>query len=53
VNRTRYLTRDEAKQDVFEYIECFYNRKRRHGRLGNISPDAFEKMGVGQSQPVH
>jgi putative transposase len=53
VNQTRYLTRDEAKRDVFEYIECFYNRKRRHGYLGNISPDAFERLGVGQSQPVH
>ena len=53
VNRTRYLTRDEAKQDVFDYIECFYNRKRRHGYLGNISPVAFERLGDGQSQPVH
>ena len=33
VNRAHYLTRDEAKADVFDYIERFYNRKRRHGRL--------------------
>jgi putative transposase len=44
---------DEAKRDVFDYIECFYNRKRRHGYLGNISPVAFEKLGGEQSQPVH
>lgn len=53
VNRTRYLTRDEATADIFDYIECFYNRKRRHGRLGNISPAAFEKRTRGQFQTVH
>jgi putative transposase len=42
VNRVRYRTRDEARADLFEYIECFYNRKRPHGYLGNISPEAFE-----------
>jgi len=53
VNRTRYLTRDEAQADVFDYIERFYNRKRRHGRLGNISPVAFEERAKGQYEPVH
>ena len=53
INRTRYLTRDEARADVFDYIECFYNRKRRHGRLGNISPVAFEQRAKGQYEPVH
>ncbi len=31
VNRVRYRTRDEARADLFDYIEVFYNRKRRHG----------------------
>ena len=53
VNRTRYLTRDEAKADVFDYIERFYNRKRRHGYLGNISPAAFEERNQNQLQTVH
>ena len=53
VNRVRYRTRDEARADVFEYIECFYNRKRRHGYLGNISPAAFEKRTTGQYETVH
>jgi putative transposase len=53
VNRTHYLTRDEARADVFDYIERFYNRKRRHGRLGNISPAAFEERAGGQFQTVH
>jgi len=34
----RYATRDEARQDTFEYIEAFYNRSRRHSALGYISP---------------
>ncbi len=53
VNRTRYLTRDEASADIFDYIERFYNRKRRHGYLGNISPAAFEERTIGQFQTVH
>ena len=47
VNRVRYRTRDEARADLFDYIEVFYNRKRRHGYLGNISPDDFEKRSTG------
>jgi len=47
VNRMRYRTREEARADLFEYIEVFYNRKRRHGYLGNISPDDFEKQSTG------
>ena len=40
--RRNYRTRDEARADVFDYIERFYNRKRRHGYVGNISPVQFE-----------
>jgi putative transposase len=53
VNRVRYQTRDEARADVFDYIECFYNRKRRHGYLGNIRPVAFEKKTCGLYETVH
>lgn len=42
IRKYRYLTRKEARLDIFDYIECFYNRKRRHGYLGNISPEEFE-----------
>jgi transposase InsO family protein len=35
-------TRDEATQDIFEYIEVFYNRRRRHSTLGYYSPAEFE-----------
>lgn len=39
-----YLTREQAKQSIFEYTEVFYNRKRRHSTLEYLSPVAFEKQ---------
>jgi putative transposase len=47
INRVRYRTRDQARADIFDYIEVFYNRKRRHGYLGNISPDDYEAQSIG------
>jgi len=44
VHHRRYLTRDEARQDIFEWIEVFYNRQRRHSTLGYRSPAEFEAM---------
>jgi putative transposase len=38
-----YETREEAKQDVFEYIEVFYNRKCIHSSNNYLPPDEFEK----------
>ena len=52
-NRVRYRTRDEARADLFEYIEVFYNRKRRHGSLGNVSPVDFEGRSAGSFGTVH
>lgn len=37
-----YRTRAEARASIFEYIEVFYNRQRRHSHIGNIAPLAFE-----------
>lgn len=42
VHGQNYETRDQAKRDIFEYIELFYNPNRRHSRLGQISPAEFE-----------
>lgn len=39
----RYTTRAEARQSIFEYIEMFYNRVRRHSTLGYRSPVSFEQ----------
>ena len=46
VNWEDYKTRDQAKKSIFNYIEVFYNRKRRHSYLGYKSPDEFELMNV-------
>ena len=38
-----YATRDEATASIFEYIEVFYNRVRRHSSLGYVAPDEYER----------
>jgi len=40
--RKVYCTRDAVRADVFDYIERFYNPRRRHSKLGYLSPMAFE-----------
>ena len=42
IGRTVYRTRDDARADVFDYIERFYNPRRRHSTIGYESPMAFE-----------
>jgi putative transposase len=42
--RTLYHTRNQAKADVFDYIERFYNPRRRHSTLGYLSPMEFERQ---------
>jgi transposase InsO family protein len=44
IHQRHYLTRLEAKTDIFEYIEVFYNRYRRHSALGYLAPVAFENL---------
>lgn len=43
VGKKIYPTRTQAKADVFDYIECFYNPTRRHSTLGYLSPIDFER----------
>ena len=40
----KYRTIKEARRDIFEYIEVFYNRLRLHSSLGYMSPEEFEKQ---------
>ena len=42
VYREHYATREQARRSIFEYIEVFYHRQRRHSALGYLSPEAFE-----------
>lgn len=44
IRRRTYRSRAEARQDVFDYIEMFYNPKRKHVRNGMLSPVEFERQ---------
>jgi putative transposase len=44
VYRESFKTKEEARRKIFEYIEIFYNRQRRHSTLGYVSPLNFEKL---------
>ena len=50
VHHERYTTREEAKVSIFEYVEAFYNRTRRHSSLGYLSPAEFERS-YNRNQP--
>ena len=45
-----YHTREQARAHIFEYIEAFYNRRRRHSALHYLSPEAYERL--GDQEPV-
>jgi transposase InsO family protein len=44
VYQTYFYTKKQAKAEIFEYIEVYYNRTRSHSYLGNLSPVRFEEM---------
>ena len=44
IRRKTYATRDDARRDVFEYIEMFYNPQRKHTNNGLLSPVEFERQ---------
>jgi transposase InsO family protein len=44
IHERRYQTRNEARRDIFKYIEIIYNRNRIHSALGDFSPNQFEQM---------
>jgi putative transposase len=52
IDRTRWATRDEARSAVFEWIEVFYNRTRRHSGLEYLSPAEFERRYRLHSRPA-
>jgi len=53
INRCRFKTREEARREIFEYIEAYYNRKRMHSSLGYMSPFEFETRSFKTLQTVH
>jgi putative transposase len=52
IKRKIYKTRDDARQDVFDYIEMFYNPVRRHGYADDLSPVEFERRHFMQAKSV-
>jgi putative transposase len=52
IRRKTYKTRRQARQDVFDYIELFYNPKRKHGYNGMLSPVDFERQQKTKLQGV-
>ncbi len=44
IRRRTYKTREDARRDIFDYIEMFYNPKRKHARNGMLSPVEFERQ---------
>jgi len=46
IHRMKFMTREEAKRKVFEYVEMYYNRKRAHSTLGYLSPFEYEKQKI-------
>jgi putative transposase len=46
IKRRIYKARALARADVFDYIEVFYNRTRRHTHIGGVSPEAFERASL-------
>lgn len=49
-HHARYATRNEARRDTFEYIEMFYNRRRRHSALNYLSPAAYHRLCLNQQK---
>ena len=48
VHRRGYRTHEEARSDIFNYIECFYNPHRRHSTLDYVSPATYERLQAAQ-----
>ena len=53
IDRRAFHTQAEARMAIFEFIEAWYNRKRRHSALGYLSPEEFERAAAkGASGPA-
>jgi putative transposase len=50
--RRSWKTRDQARRAVFDYIETFYNPRRRHSALGYLPPDEYEQAKIKHPQPA-
>ena len=44
IHRQSWISKKQATDAISEWIECFYNRERRHSSIGNLSPIDFEVL---------
>jgi len=52
IHGRRFQTREQARSEIFEFIEAWYNRKRRHSALGYMSPAEYEMKMTKESQAI-
>ncbi len=52
IDRRTFKRRDQARLEVFEFIEGFYNPRRRHSALGYVSPERFEEHSVKMGEDL-
>jgi transposase InsO family protein len=52
VYQTYSYTKVQARREIFEYIELYYNRERSHSYLGNLSPSRFEEINLMLQQEI-
>lgn len=53
IRRKINVDREEARRDIFDYIELFHNQKRRHGYAGGLAPVEFEKQYFNRLDSVY
>jgi len=53
INRRSWPSKAELRTEVFDYIEVFYNRERRHSTLGQRSPADYEKIHLAVTETAH
>ncbi len=52
IKKKIYTTRNDAKAEIFNFIEMFYNPKKRHSHTGGVSPAKFEEAYFSELQTV-
>lgn len=52
LDRRRWETKQALRSAIFEYVEAFYNRRRRHSALGYLSPEEFERRRAAQKESI-
>jgi len=52
IHKKVYSTRNDAKVDIFNFIDVFYNPKKRHSHTSNVSPAKFEEAYFSELQAV-